>query len=296
VDAKEHVGAVTKDRFAQIVGEARELIAEQSRIQFQIGDWALEIEPLQPHGGQRPGDPGVDGVGSVLHDFAEEIGVAPATVVYYRWVSSRWPKEKRVTGVSHYVHEIMAAVPERFELLAAPPDTSNSGTRWTPDVAARYAGRTPATPRTVQEKVNRIHDLASDPHVASIVATDLLRRPDVAHTAMADATARHQVNRAQIDRGRQVQARADEATPSIKRAEHHLAYLDLLGSGMALISTIGRNLPLLRRTPLDDEDKDRLHAMISKIRTALDWLESYLEKPTTNIDTAFARLMREESP
>jgi hypothetical protein len=36
--------------------------------------------------------------------------------------------------------------------------------------------------------------------------------------------------------------------------------------------------------------------MISKIRTALDWLESYLEKPTTNIDTAFARLMREESP
>lgn len=296
MDAAERVGAVTKDRFAQIVADARQLVTQNTVNQFQIGDWALEIEPLQTHGGQRPEEPGFAGVESVLHLFAEEIGLATSTVLHYRWVSSRWPKEERVSGVSHHVHDVMSSVPNRFDVLAAPPDDTTGATRWTPDVAARYAGRTPAAPKTVQEKIDRIHDLASDPHVASIVATDLLRRPEVAHRAMSDPTARHQVNRAQIERSQQIQARADEAAPSIKRAEHHLAFLDLLGSGMALISAIGRNLPLLRRTPVDDEDKGRLHAMIVKVRTALDWLDSYLEKPTTNIDVAFARLLSEESP
>lgn len=56
---------------------------------------------------------------------------------------------------------------------------------------------------TVTEKVRAIHDLATDEQVAAAVATDLLRRPDVAFKAMGDGVARDAVNRAQFDHPRQ---------------------------------------------------------------------------------------------
>lgn len=52
---------------------------------------------------------------------------------------------------------------------------------------------------SVQEKVEAIHDLAADEQVAARVATDFLRRPEVASRAAADDTARHLFNKAQFD-------------------------------------------------------------------------------------------------
>jgi hypothetical protein len=37
------IGSVTKDRYDAIVAESRELVAQRSRIQFRIGDLALEV-------------------------------------------------------------------------------------------------------------------------------------------------------------------------------------------------------------------------------------------------------------
>jgi hypothetical protein len=49
------------------------------------------------------------------------------------------------------------------------------------------------SPESVQEKVEALHDLASDDAVAAVVTTDFLRRPAIASRAMADDTARHAV-------------------------------------------------------------------------------------------------------
>ena len=35
--------------------------------------------------------------------YAEVIGIPASTLTDYRWVSSRWAKDQRLAGVSHYV-------------------------------------------------------------------------------------------------------------------------------------------------------------------------------------------------
>lgn len=45
------IGHVTRERDEQIITGDRELVGQMRRIQFAIGDQALEIEPMQPVGG-----------------------------------------------------------------------------------------------------------------------------------------------------------------------------------------------------------------------------------------------------
>jgi hypothetical protein len=39
------VGSVSANRYAEIVAELRKLVETASRIQFTVGDYALEVEP-----------------------------------------------------------------------------------------------------------------------------------------------------------------------------------------------------------------------------------------------------------
>nr|WP_193441159.1 hypothetical protein [Actinosynnema sp. ALI-1.44] len=88
------IGNVTQRRYDQLVAESREAVELKTVSQFRVGDAALEIEPLRGHGGHSsPGDE-VMGVSETLGWFAEDIGLSPATVKDYRWVSARWPDKK----------------------------------------------------------------------------------------------------------------------------------------------------------------------------------------------------------
>jgi hypothetical protein len=91
------VGHVSVERYEELVARARELVEQQTRCQFSLGDTALEIEPIQRHGGQGHGpveDPVT--VAESLKLFADDIGVPVNTIRNYRWVSSRWPASGRV--------------------------------------------------------------------------------------------------------------------------------------------------------------------------------------------------------
>lgn len=46
------VGNVSQSRYEQIVSKLRDVVEQQTRGQFTIGDRALEIEPMRPRGGQ----------------------------------------------------------------------------------------------------------------------------------------------------------------------------------------------------------------------------------------------------
>ncbi|MCA2220736.1 hypothetical protein [Nonomuraea aurantiaca] len=48
------IGHVSQERYEQIITRGRELVELQTRSQFELGDLALEIEPMQPHGGGHP--------------------------------------------------------------------------------------------------------------------------------------------------------------------------------------------------------------------------------------------------
>lgn len=96
-----------------------------------------------------------------------------------RWTASKWPKDRRMSGVSHTVQYILAGITddeERFDTILNPlPGTP----RWTPDEANRRVRRQVDRPVTPQEKVSAIHSLAHDEEVAATVTGDLLRRPAV---------------------------------------------------------------------------------------------------------------------
>ncbi|MEN8652244.1 hypothetical protein ABCR94_16960 [Streptomyces sp. 21So2-11] len=48
------IGHITRELYEQIVADDRELVGQMQRIQFTIGDHALEIEPMRPVGGAHP--------------------------------------------------------------------------------------------------------------------------------------------------------------------------------------------------------------------------------------------------
>jgi uncharacterized protein DUF6192 len=211
-----------------------------------------------------------------LQLFADDIGVARTTVEDWRWTASRWPAGKRKEGVSFTVHRVLASVVDEAERWAAMEDAPfnpRTGARqWTPDGAKRLVGQRVERPVTVDEKVQAVADLTRDDEVAAQVAsdlltrpevtehvapaerkrvvteltrddtvaqevtTDLLRRPAVARSVMRDDTARMQVNRAQFDNSEETRKRIRQTTPALRKIEHTIEYLDLVGSCHGFVS------------------------------------------------------------
>ncbi|MEU0042962.1 DUF6192 family protein [Streptomyces werraensis] len=128
------VDAVSQSRYDEIVAELRQVVEQQTRGSFTIGDRALEIEPMRERGGQHAA-PGQElfTVREVLFRLAEDIGLAYRTVENARWTASRWPKEHRHPGVSFRVHRILGQIEDEAERFAtiAPPPRGSRGERWT---------------------------------------------------------------------------------------------------------------------------------------------------------------------
>src|SRR5204863_355398 len=128
----------TCERYEQIVKQALELVEQLAGAQFTLGDMALEIEPMRPVGGaHEAADEVLFTVEQSLQRFADDIGVAAATVEKWRWTASRWPAGRRRPGISFSVYRILASVrdeDEHFAALDDPPFNERTGQRkWTPD-------------------------------------------------------------------------------------------------------------------------------------------------------------------
>ncbi|WP_249402395.1 DUF6192 family protein [Streptomyces sp. YIM 121038] len=284
---------MTRERYDELVKLGRDWVATMSSAQWRIGDAALEIEPMRPHGGAKA----LFDVSEAIRLFAEDIGLSYSTVRGYRWVSSRWPKERRLAGVSHTIHKILASIPdeqERFEAVRNPPPNPRYGSpRWTRDSAKRVVGWKVDSPQDVQEKVEAIHDLASDDAVAAVVTTDFLRRPAVATKAMADDTARHAVNEAQFDRFRQqAQYVQQEAAPQLQRMEHGTQFMDLVAACAQFVATAGRIVPNLKGEHYDDAERDTIERGLSRVRAAADWIENAVTRGEVDLDEQLTRLLK----
>ncbi len=179
-------------------------------------------------------------------------------------MASRWPREHRRDGIGYTVYKALAGVQdeeERFAKLADPPLHERSGTRrWTQDAAKRAMGQRTSRPETVQEKVNRAHDLVEDEEVAVQIASSLLRRPSVVEDVVADDTAMHIVNKAQVNRSKAAAKKRVEPSPTDTPAEaetkkavkkaaariaHTTEFVDLIGACAAFTAAAGRIVPTL---------------------------------------------------
>ncbi|WP_097977619.1 DUF6192 family protein [Streptomyces sp. gb14] len=327
-----NVGEVTLSRYEQIVAELRDVVEQQTRGQFTIGDRALEIEPMHETGGGVPADPEWS-VTATLTRLAEDIGLKFSTVKSARWTSSRWPADRRQQGVSYTVHRILASIEddqERFALIALPPEGKP---RWTPDEASRRVGNRVDNPVTPQEKITAIHSLAQDDqvaaavtseflkrpevtasvttvdkarvveeftrdeHVATTAARNLLRRPDVAFKAMSDDHARFQVNHAQNERSRQAREHFEDTSPvapAVRNLDRTVEFLDLVTACHAFVAAAGRTVPGLRDRTLSEDEGAIVHQNVAKVRATLDWIETAVDTGKVDMDDELAAMLRGE--
>ncbi len=78
IEVADKVGSVSANRYAQIISELRKLVETSSRIQFTIGDYALEVEPMREDGRSAPVDE-LFTVKDSLFRLAEDIGLSYST-------------------------------------------------------------------------------------------------------------------------------------------------------------------------------------------------------------------------
>lgn len=91
--------------------------------------------------------------------------VSCKTVEDWRWVSSRWPKDKRKDGVSHTVHRILASIADEEERWVsvedAPFNSRACREQWTTDGAKRLVGHQVDHPVSVEDRITRKRPHAS---------------------------------------------------------------------------------------------------------------------------------------
>ncbi|MFF7884118.1 DUF6192 family protein [Streptomyces sp. NPDC020794] len=289
---------MTRDHYDELVKLGRDWVGMMSSAQWRLGDAALEIEPMCSYGGANPsGKDDLFTVSEAIRMFGEDVGLACRTVRSYRWVSSRWPKERRRADVSHAIHKVLAGIPaeqERFEAVNNPPPSPRGGPpRWTHDSAKRVVGWKVNSPESVQEKVEAIHDLATDDAVAAVVTTDFLRRPAVVSKAMADDTARHAVNEAQFDRFRQqAQFAQEKAGTPPHRMEHNDQFMDLVAACAQFATTADRIVPNLRGEHYDDGERETVCRGLARVRAAADWIENAVTRGEVDLAEQLEKLLK----
>ncbi|MEU9396980.1 DUF6192 family protein [Streptomyces sp. NPDC048324] len=329
-EVTEKVGSVSQSRYEQIVAELRQVVEQQTRGSFTIGDRALEIEPLRPRGGIPDAEWTIR---QSLVRLAEDIGLSFNSVKNARWVASRWPKEHRQPGVSFTIHRILGRIEDDAERWAAIKTPPAGKKRWTADDAKRRVGWTVDSPETPQEKITAIHHLAQEPEVAATVTTDflkrpqvaakvsmenkvrvveeltrdeavaataatsLLRRPDVAFKAMSDDTARFHVNHAQAERGRQAREHFEETNPvapAVRNIDRSIEFLDLVTACHSFVAAAGRTVPGLRDRQLSEDEQAIVHQNVAKVRATLDWIETAVDTGKVDMDDELAKLLKGE--
>ncbi|MER5436630.1 DUF6192 family protein [Streptomyces sp. NPDC002588] len=307
----EMVGKVTRSRYDELVAESVDMVEEDTRCQFALGDSALELEPLRGHGVHLPLDEGDHGVEESLRLFADEIGLSFYTVRTHRWVAAQWPAAHRQAGVSYEVHRILASAPDRFELIQNPPLSERTGRRrWSAEVAKKVVGwktEEVLVPVTAEEKVEAIRELArGDEAVAAQVATDFLRQPEVAFRAMRDAEARENVNEAQFEQAEvddefdeeYEEAFAEEGEPFddpvriVHSWRKSMEFSDLIAVCQGFIAGATRLVPKLRGHEFTDTQTKVLENHLEKIRATADWIETAVATGQVDLDEQLAQLLR----
>ncbi|MFH9016362.1 DUF6192 family protein [Streptomyces sp. NPDC017943] len=166
-------------------------------------------------------------------------------------------------------------------------------------VAEQVTASLLARPVTAQsmsaaERVRVVKELTRDDEVATSVTSELLQRPRVARQAMRNDDVRFTVNRAQFDNSEQAREQIRERMPSVRKIEHAMEYLDLVGSAHQYVATLGWLVPRLRGQEFSDDERETIRRSIARVRGAVDWLEPALETGMVTLDEQLAQLLKGE--
>ncbi|MFE3584628.1 DUF6192 family protein [Streptomyces vinaceus] len=291
----------TDRQWGRYVKQGRDMVEEDTSIQFRLGDLTLKM--IKPKGR------GINqGVFRVLDRFADEIGSNVNTLVNYRHVAMAWPPDQRVVGVPWKVHAAFDALPDRFEVIRHPPEGKE---RWTENLALSRAGRLPNQPLTKEEKLDRVRTLMREDESASKAVEEMIRRPDVAQRVMSSPSnqrilyrahheqreqaaaarfaAAHERDEVEVEEVRQLRRR--EPAVDYQRASSEV--LELIGSGTAFLVDLQRMIPGLHVAEFTEREVRAVLDNHRRIRAALDWCDSALSTGDKSMDEELARILSE---
>ncbi|MFF8868425.1 DUF6192 family protein [Streptomyces sp. NPDC015139] len=293
----------TDRQWARYVKQGRDMVEEDTSIQFRLGDLTLKM--IKPKGR------GINhGVFLVLDRFADEIGSNVNTLVKYRHVAMAWPPDERVPGVPWSVHSALDALPDRFEVIRQPPEGRE---HWTEDLALSRAGRLPNRPLTKEEKLDRVRTLMREDESATKAVEEMIRRPDVAQRVMSSPSNQRILYRAHHEQRQQAAAarfaaahERDEADDEVRevrqvrRREPAVDYqwassevLELIGSGTTFLVDLQRMIPRLHVAEFTEREVRAVLDNHRRIRAALDWCDSALSTGDKSMDEELARILSE---
>ncbi|WP_328381791.1 DUF6192 family protein [Streptomyces sp. NBC_00400] len=299
----------TDRQWARYVKQGQELVEEETRVQFRLGDLTLKMVPVQ-----RAGSNNQRGVFPVLDRFADAIGMNVHTLLGYRHVATKWPPEKRAEGVSWSIHKALDALDDRFELIHNPPRGIE---RWTEDKALSYAGRLPSRPLTKAEKLDRVRVLLDQDENAAEATSELIKRPDVAHRVMGDTTSQRILYRAhheqrmqaaearfaaahEVEEQEEEEEEAAETARQLRRREPAVEYtrassevLELIGVGTSFLVEMQRLIPGLHVAEFTDREVRAILDNHRRIRAALDWCDTVVTTGEKTMDEELARILGE---
>ncbi|MFE7607055.1 DUF6192 family protein [Streptomyces celluloflavus] len=294
----------TDRQWVRFVKQGKDLVEEESQVQFRLGDLTLKMVPVQ-----RPGANNQRGVFPVLDRFADEIGINVHTLLTYRHTATAWPPEHRAPGLSWSIHRALDACGDRFEVIINPPQGI---TKWTEDKALSYAGRLPHRPLTKAEKLDRVRVLLDQDENAAEAISELIKRPDVAHRVMSnDANKRilyraHHEQRMEAAGSRLAAAyeeeteEGEETTREVRRREPVVDYtrassevLELIGMGTSFLVEMQRLIPELHVAEFTDREVRAILDNHRRIRAALDWCDTVVATGDKTMDEELARILGE---
>lgn len=303
----------TDRQWGRYVRQGRDLVLEESRIQFELGDITLKMVDKSEPGEKR-------GVFAILDRYADQIGINVHTLLGYRFTAMQWPPKYREPGVSWSVHRALESLDDRFELIQEPPGGAD---HWTEDTALRRAGRLPHRPLTKEEKLDRVRTLLTNSENAVGAVEEIIRRPDVAHKVMANPAnqrilyrahheqrmeaaadrlaAAHERDSEPADGGPweqeettaapQASARLREPAVDYQRASREA--LELIGTGTAFLVDLQEMVPRLHVAEFTDREVRAILDNHRRIRAALDWCDSALATGDKTMDEELARILSE---
>jgi hypothetical protein len=253
--ARTRVGSVTRARYEEIIAEDRKLIEADTKIQFKIGDHALEIEPMREWGGSQPAS-GEEllGVRETLEMYAEDIGVSYNQVRPNRQTASKWPAQHRAEGVSFEQEKVEAI----HDLAADEQVASRVATDLLrrPGVAFRAAGDDTAR------------------HLFNKAQSDRWRQPEEAEPAPGEPKS--------------------PIAPVVRHLDRTIEFLDLIGACHKFVAATGRLVPQMRGRRLTEDERDLIHKNVARVRATCEWIESAVDSGHLDMDEELAKLLRGE--
>lgn len=296
----------THDEWTEFLKRGRRVIRTKSASNFDLGDLLVE---MLANRSLATGE-----VSRVIVLFAQQIRSTESSLRTYRYVATAWPADKRREDVPWTVHQHLAALPNRFELIREEPsdelDPREHGV-WTVDAALRARQSLPDHPSTPHERVDHAKRLLRATDEAAQVVTQLADRTEVIKKAVEDPAFRRAVRDASRERGRELEERAEfrqhqaASPPELSRTENtsdvppaSVSYRDtpssvlkILGQCTSFCVSMQNAVVLAQEEMLDTDEEAAVLDSLKKVRAVCDWCEHVVTTGQGDMDEALVRLL-----